>query len=545
MSSPEAPSTAPITPPPDQAMAVFRRLLRYSRRYVLYVGLAVLGMTIDAACTAGFTALMQPLLDEGFAGDDWAAVSWLPAIVLAIFIGRGLGTLTSGYYMSLAGRSVVFDMRRDLFEKLLYLPTPFFDREAEGGLISKLTYNVEQVAAASTTALTTVMRDSLYVAGFLVVMLVSSVRLTLVVIFLGPPIAWLAVLVSRRFRRYSRRIQESVGGVAQRSTEVIAGQQVVKLFQAQEREARQFEAINDRNRKQHVRLMLTKHGAAALVHLIAGLALAGIFFYATTALAASGMTPGAFIAFITAMLALLPSLKRLTNVLATLQQGIAAADSIFRTLDEAPEVDSGTRTAENVRGHVRFDDVSLRYEAADGAALDHISFAAEPGTVTAIVGRSGGGKSSLVNLLPRFYEPTGGHVFVDDVDVREYRLDELRSRIAVVSQQIVLFNESVASNIAYGSLSGAEQSAIEDAARRAGALEFIERLPQGLETIVGPGGVQLSGGQRQRIAIARAILLDAPILILDEATSALDTETERGIYRALEGLKADRTTLVI
>ncbi len=536
----------PLTPlEKDAAWTVFRRLLGYSRRYLGVILLAVFGMALDAACTAGFTALMRPLLDEGFVAEDWQSVAWLPVLVLVIFAGRGLGALLSAYFMARAGRSVVYDMRGDLFERMLYLPTPFFDRTAQGSLISKLTFNVEQVAAASTEAVTTLLRDTLYALSFLAVMLYSSVKLTLVVFLLGPPIAGLAILVGRRFRRYSRRIQDTVGGVAQRAGEVIAGQQVVKLYDAQETETRIFERINARNRLQHLKLVLTKQGAAAIVHLIAGAALAGIFFYATTSLAQDGLTPGTFIAFITAMLALLPPLRRLTDVLAKIQTGIAAADSVFQTIDEAPETDQGKRSADDVQGHVRFENVSLRYAELAETALAEVSFEARPGTVTAIVGRSGGGKTSLVNLLPRFYEPTEGRVLVDDVDVREYQLASLRSKIAVVSQQIVLFNDTVAANIAYGRLAGAPREAIEAAAEQAGATEFIRQLPDGFDTIVGAGGTQLSGGQRQRIAIARAILLDAPILILDEATSALDTETERAIYAALERLKRSRTTLVI
>ncbi len=530
---------------PAQAKVVFRRLLGYSRRYLWLIGLAIAGMALDAACTAGFTALMRPLLDEGFAGDDWRAVSWLPALVLVIFVGRGLGALVSGYCMSRAGRSVVFDLRQDLFDKLLVLPTIFFDRQARGGLISRLTFNVEQVAAASTDAITILMRDTLYVIGFLVVMLISSAKLTLVVLLLGPPVALLARLVSRRFRRYSRRIQDTVGGVAQRANEVIAGHQVVKLMKAQDSESERFRQINDRNRSQHVRLILTKHGAAALVHIIAGAALAGIFFYATTSLAQSGMTPGAFIAFITAMLALLPSLRRMTNVLATIQTGIAAADSVFQVLDEPNEKDSGGVSASGISGRITFQDVSLQYADSDVAALDRISFEIEPGTMTAIVGRSGGGKTSLINLLPRFYEPSAGKVLIDGIDVEDYALDELRGAIAVVSQNIVLFNDTAAANIAYGRLAGAPAERIRQAAETAGALDFINQMPDGMDTVIGPGGVQLSGGQRQRIAIARAVLLNAPILVLDEATSALDSETERDVQQAVLALTRDRTTLVI
>lgn len=537
--SPELLSDAAATWP------TYRRLLRYSWRYWPLFAFAVVGMIVDAACTAGFTALLRPLMDEGFLAENLDAVRSLPLWVVVIFLGRGLGSLVSAYAMTAAGRSVIFDMRQDLFEKMLDLPSNFYDRNAPGQLISKLTFHVEQVANASTDALTILVRDSLYVLGFVAVMLYNSVQLTLAVLLLGPVLGLLAAYVSRRFRKLSRRIQNSVGDVAHRSSEVIQGHQVVKSFGAQGREKALFRTINEHNRKQHLKLVLTKAGSTSLVLGLAGFALAGIIYYATSVLTSEGMTAGAFIAFITAMLAILPSLRRLTNVLETVQKGVAAAENIFTVLDTDGEPNSGRQMLTRVDGAIEYDNVRLAYSENDADVLRDVSFRAQPRTTTAIVGRSGSGKTSLVHLLPRFYLPTAGRILLDGVEISDIDLGELRSRIAVVGQHIALFNDTVAGNIAYGRMSTASREAIVTAARRAGALEFIEKLPGGFDTILGAEGIQLSGGQRQRIAIARAMLQDAPILILDEATSALDAQAERDVYAALDELRNERTTLVI
>jgi subfamily B ATP-binding cassette protein MsbA len=523
--------------------AVYTRLLGYSRKYWPLFLLGILGMALDAGSTAAFTALLQPLMDEGFLAENWHSVRLLPLWTILIFAGRGLGTLTSTYAMTNAGRSVIFDLRQALFDKLLKLPSAFYDRHGQGQLIAKLTFNVEQVANASTDALTILVRDTFYILGFLGVMFYYSVQMTLTVMLIAPLLAMIAAFVSRRFRKLSRRIQGSVGDVAHRATEVVAGHQVVKLFGAQASEHERFRAINRDNRRQHLKLVLTKSGSAAVVHVIAGLALAGIIYLATSP--DSGMTPGSFIAFVTAMLAILPSLRRLTNVLETVQKGVAAAESVFEVLDQADESDHGRTSTENLRGEVAFENVSLTYPAADTPAISDISFVAKPGTTTAIVGRSGSGKSTLVSLLPRFYQPGSGRVLVDGVDVADYPLESLRGQVAVVSQRVVLFNDTIASNIAYGSLESMDASRVEEAAKRAGASAFINDLPNGLQTRIGSEGLQLSGGERQRIAIARAVLLNAPILVLDEATSALDTHTERDVYEALKELSSKRTTLVI
>ncbi len=539
------PSSQPDPIAASKSWPIYKRLLGYSRSYLGLFGIAVLGMILDAACTAGFTHLLRPLMDEGFLADNWNAVRTLPWLVAAIFVGRALGTLVSDYAMSAVGRSVIFDLRQELFEKLIDLPAKFFDRFASGQLISRLTFNVEQVANASTNAITILVRDSLYIAGFFVVMLYNSVTLTLIVVGVGPVIALLAAVVSKRFRRLSRRIQSSVGDVAHRSSEVIQGHLVVKSFGAQPEEKKLFAKINRQNRRQNLKLVLTKAASASIVQVIAGFALAGIIYVATSHLSEQGMTAGSFIAFITAMLAILPSLRRLTNVLEMVQRGVAAADSIFEILDRQGETDHGDETISKLRGAVDYRNVSMSYDESGQAALDDVSFSVAPGTTTAIVGRSGSGKTTLVNLLPRFYVATEGTIAIDGTDIRNIKLPNLRQNIAIVGQQIVLFNDTIAANIAYGRLKSIDRERIEAAAQQAGAMEFIDALPHGLDTHLGADGIQLSGGQRQRIAIARAILQDAPILILDEATSALDSESEQQIYAALENLREGRTTLVI
>ncbi|MEM9531131.1 MAG: lipid A export permease/ATP-binding protein MsbA [Pseudomonadota bacterium] len=521
---------------------IYRRLLGYTRSYLPLLLVAMGAMVLDALCTGGFAALIKPLLDEALLARNLDVIAQMPLWIVAIFLGRGIGSFFADYCMAATGRSVIRDLRQQVFEKYLKLPTGYFDQQSQGQLISRLTYNVEQVAEATTNAITIVVKDSLYVIAFLVVMLAQSVRLTLFTLVIAPVIAAVIAFVSRRFRRLSRKIQDSMGDVTQRTTEVVSGHKVVKMYSGQDAEAERFAAVNANNRTQHLKLVATKSGSTSMVQLIAGLTLAVIVYLATRESMLDDITPGAFTAFMTAMLAILPSLKKLTNVHVLIQRGVAAAETLFELIDHPEEPLTQGRSLSSVRGQLKFDSVSLAYGSGD-RVLDDISFVAEPGSVTALVGKSGSGKTSLVSLIPRFYSPTGGQIELDGVELSELGLQDLRRHIAMVSQDIVLFDDTIARNIGYGGNYSAE--AITDAARQANALEFVEALPQGFDTRLGEGGVQLSGGQRQRVAIARAILKDAPILILDEATSALDTESERLIQAALEDIMRERTTLVI
>ncbi len=506
---------------------------------------AVFAMALDAACTGGFAAMTEPLLNDALLAKDWDTIRMMPVWILVIFLGRGIGSFVADYCMAAAGRSVIRDLRQQVFEKYLFLPTSYFDQHSQGQMISRLTFNVEQVAEATTNAITVVVRDSLYIIAFLGVMLMQSVRLTLATLVIAPVIALIIAFVSRRFRRLSRKIQDTMGDVTHRASEVVNGHRVVKLYSGQGVEKDRFGAVNASNRRQHLKLVATKSGSASLVQLIAGLTLAFIIFVATRETMLDQITPGAFTAFMTAMLAILPSLKKLTNVHVMIQRGVAAADSLFEVLDSPQEDMVRGQPLTAVRGELEFDNISLSYQPGQAPVLDQVSFTAGPGTVTALVGRSGSGKTSLVSLIPRFYRPTGGQLRLDGLAICSCRLQDLRASIAMVSQDIVLFEDTIAANIAYGSVGPVAEQDIQAAAEQANAMEFINKLPQGLDTRLGEGGVQLSGGQRQRIAIARAILRDAPVLILDEATSALDTESERLIQAALEQVMRARTTLVI
>ncbi len=524
---------------------LYRRLLGYVKPYRTWLGLACLAMVVDAAFTAGFAKLMEPMLDQGFGDRDPQFIRVLPWVILLVFVGRGIGSFVAQTGMAAVGRSVIRDLRGQVFDKYLRLPTEYFDQSAPGKTISRLTYNIEQVADASTKAITIALRDSLYIVGLLTVMALHSVKLTLATLVVGPLIALVVVLVSRRFRKISRRIQDSMGDVTHRASEVVLGQREVRIFGGQQWDRDTFDRINLNNRRQHIKLAATKAGSTGLVVLAAGLALAVIVWLATGQRQMAGLTAGGFASFMGAMLAILPSLKRLANVQETFQRGLAAAESVFDVLDREDEADDGQYVPDQVSGRVEFQGVGLRYHDEQEDVLADISFVAEPGTVTALVGRSGSGKTSLMNLLARLYQPSRGSIVLDGVDLADYGLAALRRNLAVVSQQVVLFEDTIAGNIAYGELRGAPAEAIAEAARHAYACEFIEQLPAGFDTRVGEGGIQLSGGQRQRVAIARAFLKQAPVLILDEATSALDNESEQHIQDALTELMHARTTFVI
>ncbi len=523
----------------------YRRLLRYALVHWQIFGLAIVGMALYALTDTGFAALMKPLLDQSFVEKDPEAIRLIPLALIGIFAVRAVAGFLSGYCMTWVGRRVIKQLRRELFDKLLRLPAGYYDTIASGELLSKLTYNVEQVANAATKALTTIIRDSLTVIALIAWMFYLSPALATFIVVVGPIMAGLVAYISRRFRRISRRIQASMGQVTHVVEEVIEGNRVVKLFGGQDQEKAHFERVNERNRRQHMKMAATNAAATPIIQFLVAVALAGIIAFATHGDNLERISPGTFVSFITAMTMLFGPLKRLTTVNAQLQKGIAAGESIFELLDWETEPDHGAVTLERAAGRLVLEDVYFAYQRDKGPVLHGIDLAIEPGETVALVGRSGSGKSTLVNLLPRFYELERGRILLDDRDVRDYALAALRRQFTYVGQEVTLFNESIARNIAYGSLETASEADIREAARAAHALDFIEALPEGFDTEVGENGVLLSGGQRQRIAIARALLKDAPVLILDEATSALDTESERHIQAALDELIRDRTTLVI
>ncbi len=437
------------------------------------------------------------------------------------------------------------DLRGLMFQHLLVLPTAFFHDQHSGGLLAKLTYDVEQVADASTNSVTILVRDSFTTIGLLGWMFWLSPRLTLTFLIMGPVIGVLVVQISRRFRRLSRHIQTSVGDITQIAGESIEGHGVVKIFGGADYESQRFAAVNERNRRQVMRYMATNASSAPVTQLVASLALAMVIYLATLPGLMEAISVGTFMSFMAAMMLLLPAMKHLTTVNANIQRGIAAGQSVFDLLAHPPEADKGQATLVRARGQVEYRGVSFGYPAGAKLALEEINLRVEPGETVALVGRSGSGKTTLASLLPRFYDLSTGDIYLDGHDIRELSLTSLREQLALVSQHVTLFNDTIANNIAYGRLGRASREAIIEAAQDAGAMDFINALPAGLDTLVGENGVRLSGGQRQRLAIARALLKDAPVLILDEATSALDSESERHIQHALERLMRRRTTLVI
>jgi len=529
--------------------AVYRRLWGYTRKYWWMFFIGLVGVSLDAAMQAVFIKFIEPLIDRVFVEKDADYGLWLAGGIGVVIVLRVLGHFAGIYGMEWTGRRVVADLRRELFASYLRLPAPFFDRHSAGQLISKVAYNTEQVAQAVTNSVIAAVRDVMLVIYLLIVMLSLNARLTAIMLMLVPAVAVVVTVVSRRFRKISRRIQDSMGDVSHVTEEAVVGHRVVKVFQGQESEDRRFGTVNERTRRLHMRMVVTHLFSSSMVQVTAGLALVALMIIATRPDMLSVITAGTFTSLFFAMVATIPPLKRLTAVQTQLQKGIAAAESVFRVIDaeqeETDDADAGQAPPPRARGEIEFREVSFRYPGSERAVLERVSLQIPAGTVAALVGHSGSGKTTLAGLLPRFYEYSEGHILLDGRELSEYPLQDLRRQVALVTQDVVLFNDTVAGNIAYGSLSDASRDDILKAAESAHAMEFIAELPDGLDTLVGENGVLLSGGQRQRLAIARAILKDAPVLILDEATSALDSASERAIQEALEEVMKDRTTIVI
>jgi subfamily B ATP-binding cassette protein MsbA len=526
------------------AMQVYRRLLRYAWPYRGQFLIGVFGMLLYAASTLLVTYLAKNFLNEKLLTQDPRALLYLPLGAIAIFIVRGVGDYLSSYFPGRVGRAVVKAMRRDLFAQYLQLPTARYDRESSGALLTRLTYNTELVAQAATDSLIVIVRDSLTVTVLIAALFYLNWKLAAYSLIAAPVIAWLVRRVNVRFRRYSTRIQDSMGDVTRVGKEALDAHRVIKVFNAQAHTRALFEEANELNRYSNVRLINARASSNPVVQLIASIGLAGVLFVAISQISRGAMTASDFLAFLTALLQVSQPLRNLMTVAGPLQQGIAAGSSVFEFLDADTEPAGGTRPLTRARGDVEFRHVSFAYSGEKGEVLRDIDLTVPANTTVAIVGRSGSGKSTLVSLLPRFYDPTAGEVRLDGVDVREYPTADLRAQISLVSQEVVLFNETIRNNIVFGAQNITEAQ-LEAAVRAAHVSEFLEQLPAGLETMVGDRGVLLSGGQRQRIAIARALLRNTPILILDEATSALDTASERHIQAALEQLVRNRTTFVI
>jgi len=527
------------------AWLVYRRLLGYARPYWRPFSISILGMLVYAATEPIFAAMMQPLLNGSFVDRDPDVVRTMPVFLVALFVVRGSAGFVNTYFLKWVGRRVVADLRREMFEHLMHTPTRYYDRHSSGQILSKFTYNVENVAHATTTALTTLVRDGFTVIGLIAYMLYINASLSAIFLLTGPAMAGAVKYASKRFRRHSQRIQDRVGELTHTVQEVIDAHRVVKTFGGQARERTRFGHVNEKTRSLQMKMIATEAASVPLVQLISALAIAVIVYLSTMQGLREGISVGTFMSFVVAMGLLLPPVKRLTSVNAHLQRGIIAAESLFDLLDTQTESDTGTRILGRAAGKVEYREVSHFYDPDQGPVLEDVVLIIEPGEAVAFVGHSGSGKTTLVNLLPRFYDATYGRILIDGVEVRELTLNSLRDQISLVTQDVVLFNDSVANNIAYGRPGKVDLGDIERVAHAAYALDFIRALPRGFETPIGDRGVLLSGGQRQRIAIARAMLKDAPILILDEATSALDTESERHIQAALLELMQHRTTLVI
>jgi subfamily B ATP-binding cassette protein MsbA len=532
---------------PVSVSVTYRRLLGYLKPHKGMFTLGILGGTIYSASTASFAWLAKQFGDEitqpKVAHPDPRWIYLIPIALIVIFIGRGIGNFTQTYCMGYVGRSIVKRLRAQIFGSVLDLPTAYFDRTSSGTLLSKLTYNSEQVGQASTDSIVIMVRAALTVIGMIVALFWFNWRLALISLGIGPLAAWLVSVVNRNFRRYGRRIQESMGDVTRIAKESFEAPRLVKVYEAQPHLRAQFESVNEHNRRSYMRLILTRGLANPTVQLVSALGGALVLGLAIRDTIDGQMTAGELFGFFTALTSIAQPLRELVQVADPLQQGIAAAESLFDLIDEPGEPRGGGYVVARARGEVELRDVTFTYPKGEQPALRGVSLEVPAGSSLAIVGRSGSGKSTLVSLLPRFYDIASGAILVDGHEIREYDLRSLREQIAVVSQDVTLFNDTIRNNIAFGRK--VSESDMLQAAEAAHVMEFVSALPAGLDTVVGDRGVLLSGGQRQRISIARALLKNAPILILDEATSALDTEAERHIQAALAQLVRNRTTFVI
>ena len=534
----------PDAPPQVSSWALYRRLLGYVRPYWRIFALAVIGMFVVAAADYGMATLIGPLI-QNFEQPAPGMMIRLPLMIAAVFLLRGAGTFVSDYGMAYVGHRVVFDLRSAMARHLLRLPTRYYDDSSAGILISRLTHDAQQIASASSSAITAVIRNGLSMLAMIVFLTQTNWRLTLILFVTMPVIAYVFRYFSRRLRRTARGVQTAMGALTHVLEEMVTGNRIVKIFGGHAYETSR--AVSAANKLRHVasKQSLASAASSPLTQFLSSIAVGCIIYVALGQSVAGRLSAPEFVAYVSALLSLLEKSRGLSGVNANLQRGLAAAESVFGLIDIPAERDNAKIALARSRGEITYDNVSLQYESDARPALTGITLTIAPGETVALVGPSGGGKSSLINLLPRFYAPTSGSIRVDGHDVDTLSLESLRANIAMVSQDVVLFNDTVSANIAYGAMASATREEIERAADAAHALDFIRAMPQGFDTMVGESGVKLSGGQRQRIAIARAVLKNAPILILDEATSALDSEAERAVQAALETLMKDRTTIVI
>jgi len=526
--------------------AIYARLLTYLRPYWKAFTLAVVGMVAIATTEPVFPALMKYLLDQGFKTEDARMIWLIPLGIILLFVVRGIFTFCTSYLMTWISTRLITDLRREMFAKVLVLPTQVYHEQSAGKLISRLIYDVSLISEAATTVLVTIVRESLTALALIAYLLYLDWKLTLITLAIGPLFAFIVKAFSQRIRAASRLSLESIRLVSHAIEESVIAHKVIKIFGGQPQQSEHFRLDTERLRRAMMREAIPASAITPITHLAASVAVAIITYLALSQTTGqAGSSPGGFISFITAMLMLISPIKKLTSVNSILQRGLAACESVFALLDSPSEDDNGKRELINVKGNIDFDHVSFTYPGAERTALDNLNLRIGAGQTVALVGASGGGKTTISALIPRFYRVSTGQIRIDGFDINDLTLSSLRHNIALVSQDIVLFNSSIEANIAFGSRDTCSRDDVVHAARAANAWDFIEQLPAGLDTPIGENGAKLSGGQRQRIAIARALLKNAPILILDEATSALDTESERQVQAALATLMKNRTTLVI
>ena len=524
---------------------VYKRLMTFARPYRGLLLLAGLGMLIEAAAGGAFSKLMEPVVNETFIDRDRAKSLLLPLAIVGLFVIRGIAGYVTDMGMGKAARSIARDVRVNVLGKYLRLPGLRFDTEPVPAMLVRLGSDADQMAQAAVDAMKVMLQQILQIIAALVVMFWTSWQVTLAILIMAPPLAWIMDKVAKRYRRISHRIQESGAEMMQAADQTLSNQQEVKVYGAQRSELTRYEGLANANLRLAMKVEATRSISSAMVQLMGAIGLALLLFFAGREAMAGRLTAGGFVTLMISMMAIIPALKQLTNVQNMLQRGVASAQRLFSVLDAEDEQDVGKRDLGRAKGLLEFRDITTRYPGQARPALEGISFTARPGTVTAIVGRSGSGKSTLIKLIPRFYEAESGQILLDGHPLQEYPLADLRRQIALVGQQVMLFDGTVAANVAYGELQDADAAGMDAAVRGANAMEFVQELPDGLQSPIGNKGGRLSGGQRQRLAIARAMLKDAPILILDEATAALDNESERLVQNALQKLMPDRTTLVI
>ncbi|TXN16744.1 lipid A ABC transporter ATP-binding protein/permease MsbA [Vibrio parahaemolyticus] len=523
----------------------FKRLWQFIRLYKSGLIVAVIALVINAISDTYMISLLKPLLDEGFGNADSDFLRTLPLIIFVMMFIRGTSGFVSTYCLSWVSGNVVMLVRRMVFNHFMHMPVSYFDKEKTGNLLSRITYDSEQVSAATSQALVSIVREGASIIGLLILMFYNSWQLSLVLFAVAPVVAWGIGVVSKRFRKISKNMQTMMGNVTASAEQMLKGHKVVLSYGGQDIERQRFDKVSNQMRQQSMKLVTAQAAANPIIQMIASFAIVAVLYLASIDSIKEQLTPGTFTVVFSAMFGLMRPLKALTNVTSQFQRGMAASQTLFALIDLEPEKNEGKYTVERAKGDVSVKDVSFTYAGSEKPALEHVSFDIPRGKTVALVGRSGSGKSTIANLFNRFYDVDSGSITLDGRDIRDYELKNLREQFALVSQNVHLFNDTIANNIAYATEDKYQRSDIEHAAKLAHAMEFINKMENGLDTMIGENGASLSGGQRQRVAIARALLRDAPVLILDEATSALDTESERAIQAALDELQKDKTVLVI